>query len=485
MAVCNGFSPTDFFQFNVALYDLSDGTLVDLGHAHFDGITSVTFSRDGSKLATGSSDERVVLWDIKSRATDCICQANFITVSSVAFAPDGRTLFVSSWDERIYSWDLQEPAQPNFLAGHSAAINGLAISPNGRSLASVSQDGTARFWDTQSDGAASLAQPCPEFTTLLRPEDTISPANGQRGISGVAVSPDQLHLAAATLDKLILWDLQTGAVVTEVAALDLFRVATTKFRSITFSPDGTRLAAGGDNGAAAILDGVTLQPLLGPIQLHGSQITDIAYGLNGTVLATGGGFGTGVKLTDATTGQRIVDFNGVEGFYPMQPLAVSPDGTQLAMGSPEQSIRLWDMASRRLLATCPKKVRFPFCMRFTPDGRRLAFSDTLGFLYLWDPSGQRPLRKLAGHNGPVTALAFAPNGTLASGGMDRTIRLWHPEIDQEVAILEGHRGSVFWVAFAEHGKTLISGSTDGTLNLWRAFSFEETEAAEKVSQANP
>jgi WD40 repeat protein len=485
MAVCNGSSPTDFFQFNVALYDLSDGTLVDLGHVHFDGITSVTFSRDGSKLATGSSDERVVLWDIKSRATDCICQANFITVSSVAFAPDGRTLFVSSWDERIYSWDLQEPAQPNFLAGHSAAINGLAISPNGRSLASVSQDGTARLWDTRSDGTASLAQPHSEFTTLLRPEDTISPANGQRGISGVAVSPDQLHLAAATLDKLILWDLQTGAVVTNVAAIDLFKVETAKFRSVTFSPDGTRLAVGGANGAAAILDGVTLQPLLGPIQLHGSQITDIDYGLNGAVLATGGGFGTGIKLTDATTGQRIADFNGVEGFYPMQPLAVSPDGKRLAMGSPEQSIRLWDIASRRLLATCPKKVRFPFCMRFTPDGRRLAFSDTLGFLYLWDLSGQQPLRKLAGHNGPVTALAFAPDGTLASGGMDRTIRLWHPDIDQEVAVLEGHRGSVFWVAFAEHGKTLVSGSTDGALNLWRAFSFEETEAAEKVSQANP
>jgi eukaryotic-like serine/threonine-protein kinase len=483
MAVCNAMTPV--LQFNVALYDLSDGTLVDLGPAHSDGIISVAFSRDGSRLATGSSDDPVVLWDIKRRATDRICQAKSIAVSSVAFAPDGQTLFVSSWDERIYSWNLQEPSQPNILAGHSAAVNGLAVSPDGRLLASASQDGTARLWDTRSDGAASVAQPHPEFTTLLRPEDTVSPATGQRGIWGVAVSSDQLHLAAATLDKLILWDLQTGAVVTNVAAIDLFRVETAKFRSITFSPDGTRLAAGGDNGAAALLDGVTLQPLLGPIQLHGSQITDIAYALNGAVLATGGGFGTGIKLTDATTGQRIADFNAVEGFYPMQPLAVSPDGTRLAMGSPDQSIRLWDIASRRLLATCPKKVRFPFCMTFAPDGRRLAFSDTLGFLYLWDLSGQRPLRKLAGHNGAATALAFAPDGTLASGGMDHTIRLWHPEIDQEVAILEGHRGWVFWVAFGERGKTLISGSIDGTLNLWRATPFEQIEAGEKVPQTNP
>ena len=203
--------------FNVFLfYDLSDGTRVDLGAAHFDGIASVAFSRDGSTLATGSSDDRVVLGDIQRRATDHICQANFIVVSSVAFAPDGQTRFVNSWDEKIYSWNLKEPAQPNILAGHSATVNGLADSSDGRSLASAGQDGTARLWDTRSDGAASVAQPYPEFTTLVRPEDTISPATGQRGIWGVAVSPDQRCLAAATLDKLIWGDLQTGAVVTRV-----------------------------------------------------------------------------------------------------------------------------------------------------------------------------------------------------------------------------------------------------------------------------
>jgi WD40 repeat protein len=63
--------------------------------------------------------------------------------------------------------------------------------------------------------------------------------------------------------------------------------------------------------------------------------------------------------------------------------------------------------------------------------------------------------------------------------MDHTIRLWHPDIDQEVAVLEGHRAWIWAAAFAEQGHTLVSGSRDGTVRIWRGESFAAGAAKEE------
>jgi WD40 repeat protein len=319
-----------------------------------------------------------------------------------------------------------------------------------------------------------MAQPPDEFSTLLPSRDTASPEHGERWVIAAAVSPDQVKVAAVMLETLIVCDLVIGARLATVAATNVFRVKPTRFRSVTFSPDGGTLAVGSEDGRATSLDAITLQPLKEPIQLHKGQITDIAYGLNGTVLATGGGFGTGVALSEVSSGRIVTNFSAVEGAYPIQAIAVSPDGKLLATGSPQQVVRLWDIASGQLLASHSQKVRFLHCVTFSPDGKLLAFADELSAIFLWDPSGQRPLRKLVGHAGPVNALTFSPDGrTLASASMDHTIKLWHPDIDQEVATLAGHSAWVWCVSFAQHGDTLVSGSQDGTLKLWRALPFEK------------
>jgi WD40 repeat protein len=230
------------------------------------------------------------------------------------------------------------------------------------------------------------------------------------------------------------------------------------------------IAVGSGSGAVAFLDAETLKPIGSPINLHAAYLWSIGFGLDGKVLATSGALGTMVKLTDVASrsawGEPI---RGLEGSFPPQPMAVSPDGRRLATGSPEQLVRVWDISSGGLVASSPERVRFLHALAFSPDGDLVAFSDERGSVFLWDTSGRRPLRQLVARDAPANTLAFSPDGrTLASGHMDHTIRLWHPDIDQEVAVLAGHTGWVWSLAFAEHGNALVSSSRDGTVRIWRA-----------------
>jgi WD40 repeat protein/HEAT repeat protein/tRNA A-37 threonylcarbamoyl transferase component Bud32 len=223
---------------------------------------------------------------------------------------------------------------------------------------------------------------------------------------------------------------------------------------------------------------------------------------DGKLLVTGGDDVIVVWSND--TGERLFSLeNGGAG--PVQSIAFSPDGKQVASGH-LGGVLIWDLpsenASRRASARGKDAVtslteralrRFDgghrelLCtgwarsLAFSPDGNRVAVAtqrpgtETPYNVTIYDVRTGNQTLVLPRHSYGVNQLAFRPDGKqFALAGDDGIVRLCDTTIGREALILRGHTGSVESVAYARDGKVIASGGTsdDKTIRLWNAQSGE-------------
>jgi uncharacterized protein with WD repeat len=147
-------------------------------------------------------------------------------------------------------------------------------------------------------------------------------------------------------------------------------------------------------------------------------------------------------------------------------VAFSPDGKTLASGSMDNTIKLWDVATGRNIATLDEHTHLVYSVAFTSDGKILA-SGTRDGIKLWDVATAKNTTTFGGRTDTVHSVAFSPDGTtLASGHFGSNIKLWNVASGKGTATFTGHAGPVFAVTFSPDGKTLASGSDDRTVKLW-------------------
>ncbi|HEV3458201.1 MAG TPA: WD40 repeat domain-containing protein, partial [Thermoanaerobaculia bacterium] len=100
-----------------------------------------------------------------------------------------------------------------------------------------------------------------------------------------------------------------------------------------------------------------------------------------------------------------------------------------ASASDDKTVILWDLDSRKLLATLERHKAEVTSVAFSPDGKRLASGSEDKTLILWDVNSGKPLETLVGHKGALSGVAFSPDGKrLASASLDHTVILWETDL---------------------------------------------------------
>ena len=467
-------------------------------------VLALAFSPDGTRLASGSKDKTVRLWDTATNNELVILQKHTGWINALAFSPDGKMIASGSTDKTVQLWDTATGAHLATLTEHIRDIAALAFSPDGRTLASGSTDGTIRFWNTTT-------------RTLLPTRLT----GHTEWVKTVSFFKDSSTLASVDFNGVItLWDLKTSQ-NTGVQTI----VPPDFLLTLAFSPDGTKLVSTGAESAAFRNIGYSKMVTTREPD-HQVRLTDVRTGRElATLTKTVGGMNEKVGMAFSPDGKTVA-------FYSSDKICIWHTETGSVLTIPLSKQNSDDaMVDQHMMAQMLSEVTV---LMFSPDGKKLVSGAIGGKVQMWDAetgvelapflAGQEPDDK--GDHGnfsvtyedPITALAFSSNGALLAVGSDQKIRLLgsrkQPRLKDvtygtkslafspdgtvlvaglrnggielfdlttggKIITLKGHISTIEILVFSPDGKTLVSTGHDGTILLW---DWEETLKNASVSE---
>jgi WD40 repeat protein len=395
------------------------------------GLSSVAFSRDGSRVVAGGTNGDVLIWRPGRSGEPQVLRGHEQLVRDVAFSRDGSLVVSASADRTARVWDATSGDELAALRGHGSIVESADVSPDRRTVATASKDGTVRLWQTP-------------VQVVLR--------GHRQPVVAVAISADGRRVATAAED-VRLWNAGSGRTLARLPAREVREVAISAdgSRILTVHQADGRARVWGPGRPRATVLAVPGDPILSAAFVPGES-TVVAATLNGAIAF----FDPSGRIERRLRAPESIMIGKI---------AISSDGDRVAVAAaPEGFVAILDAESGDELARLADPALQIRALAFDPEGGRLLTGEFGGVARVWETGdGELASPALEGHVGPLDTVSFDHDAELVvTAGIDETVRIWHVATATELATLRG--GSA---AFASATPTLVVAGPGPTARIFR------------------
>lgn len=424
-------------QREIMVWDLKSGALIRSFDCHGTNITALAISPIGDYLIT-TTENNLKVWNLKTGRFLYALLGHGDFLNSIKVTSDNLHVVAGGTKGYVYIWDFQN-RNCESLYKHTDMVTTIATSPDGKLIFSASEDRSIKVWEIESEqivraleGASSQSKPTihpdPEGRQMVQGVEETSLTKGidnkqlirsieghSRGVSTVAITPDNCWVISAAGDRLLQWDILNGNL-----ERNLTRYAD-RVVSLVLTPDGREIISGGWDRTARRWD------------LQQKRQKDFP-----------------TKHTDWITA-----------------IAISPNGRKLISGSMDKTVKVWEVESGRMLCSLEGHNGSVDALTTSFDGSRVISGSSDHTIRVWDPGHARMTRILVGHNNRVTGLALMPDGnTLVSVSADRSLRLWNLNRGAIFHTFIAHSAAINAIVLYHSSHRALTCSDDKTIRLW-------------------
>lgn len=436
-----------------------------MGYDHESG--ALSFSPDGKILASGSNNSTVKLWDTQSLTHLATLFGHQGWITAVAFSKDGKILASGATDSVIKLWDVNTHQERATLTGHKNTINALTFAPDGENiysgcLASGSADGTILFSDPNTgEKIATFTEGHTEWTkeVAFSDDDTTLVSTSYNGTVDVYNLKNMKELTTFTMGH---------NDATQTVALSpnakLFACHGSKGK-VAFNYYGTGMSSEtGYTNNLQLWNITTSEKLIVPRHSDRGRALTAIFSPDSNILATGGL--REIQICDVNSGHVLFHFSPSSPLYSRAKMVFSPDGKKLATLNPSDNPQIWDISKQRDVT--PSDLPEGNAVAFSPDSKTFAVAGTESiYLRELDREGKNERIITPNHFHVFeTVITFSPDGTILIGTDMKHLKVVDVETGKRLITLSGHTEPIETLKFSHNGKTLASGSQDGTILLW-------------------